>query len=78
MEKTMTSASNIKILVADDGTQWTEEEVRDYLKYHVSAKNITEEDVKEFFRYCKAQRLNPYDIHLQKYGDGKPVIVISK
>ncbi|RUM43031.1 MAG: phage recombination protein Bet [Desulfurobacterium sp.] len=78
MEKTMTSASNIKILVADDGTQWTEEEVRDYLKYHVSAKNITEEDVNEFFRYCKAQRLNPYDIHLQKYGDGKPVLVVSK
>ena len=41
-------------------------------------KNITEEDVKEFFRYCKAQRLNPYDLHLQKYGDAKPVIVISK
>ena len=78
MEKTMTSAFDVKIFIADDGTQWTEEEVRDYLKYHVSAKNITEEDVNEFFRYCKAQRLNPYDIHLQKYGDGKPVLVVSK
>jgi len=78
MEKTMTLPSNVKVIVADDGTKWTEEEIRDYLKYHVSAKNITEEDVKEFFRYCKAQKLNPYDLHLQKYGDGKPVIVISK
>ena len=78
MEKTMTLPSNVKVIVADDGTTWTEEEIRDYLKYHVSAKNIKEQDVKEFFRYCKAQRLNPYDVHLQKYGDGKPVVVISK
>ncbi|GAB6075713.1 phage recombination protein Bet [Desulfurobacterium crinifex] len=85
MEKTMTSASNIKILVADDGTQWTEEEIRDYLKYHVSAKNITEEDVRNFFRYCKARKLNPYDVYLQKYRarkgnteEWKTVIVVSK
>jgi len=78
MEKTMTLPSNVKVIVADDGTKWTEEEIRDYLKYHVSAKNITEEDVKEFFRHCKARKLNPYDVHLQKYGDGKPVVVISK
>ena len=80
-----TAVKNIKILVADDGTQWTEEEIRDYLKYHVSAKNITEEDVRNFFRYCKARKLNPYDVYLQKYRvrkgnteEWKTVIVVSK
>jgi phage recombination protein Bet len=71
-------SNKVKIYVADDGTEWTKEEIKNYLKYNVSSDNITEEDVEEFFRYCKSQKLNPYDIHLQKYGDGKPVVVISK
>lgn len=77
-----TAVKNIKILVADDGTRWTEEEIKDYLEYHVSAKNITQEDVRNFFRYCKARKLNPYDVYLQKYrlktGEWKRVIVVSK
>jgi len=65
-----------KIIVAEDGRKYTFDEVATYVKYH--APNATQEEIEEFFNYCKLRKLSPYDVHFIKYGDGKPVIVVGK
>jgi len=65
-----------KIIVAEDGREYTFDEVATYVKYH--APNATQAEIEEFFNYCKLRRLSPYDVHFIKYGDGKPVIVVGK
>ncbi|SMO61154.1 phage recombination protein Bet [Balnearium lithotrophicum] len=65
-----------KIIVAEDGRTYTFDEVATYVKYH--APNAKQEEIEEFFNYCKLRSLSPYDVHFIKYGNSQPVIVVGK
>ena len=65
-----------RIIVAEDGRKYTFDEVATYVKYH--APNAKQEEIEEFFNYCKLRGLSPYDVHFIKYGNNKPVIVVGK
>jgi len=72
----MVQTKNPKIIVAEDGKKYTFDEVATYVKYH--APNATQEEIEEFFNYCKVRNLNPYDVHFIKYGNEEKVIVVGK
>jgi phage recombination protein Bet len=70
------TAEEPRIIVAEDGRTYTFDEVATYVKYH--APTAKQEEIEEFFNYCKLRGLSPYDVHFIKYGNNKPVIVVGK
>ncbi len=74
---TVKTVEEPKIIIAEDGRKYTFDEVATYVKYH--APDATQEEIEEFFNYCKLRNLSPYDVHFIKWGKNqKPTIVVGK